>query len=304
MAVALRVNLGRSARSFLRSQSARRYSTEPAPAISDVIISKSIPAPHTGSIRLLLLNRPTPKNAINWDLLRALREEIDSIASEAGKGETRALVIGSSSTGVGAAFCAGADLKERKTFTPQQTSTFLYTLNTTLTTLSNLLIPTVSCIPTHAHGGGLELALSTDFRITTPSAQLSLPETRLGIIPGAGGTQRIARLIGRSRALDMVLTGRRVGATEALNWGLVDRVTEEGEGKEGKDVNEVGVEFARQICEGGPLAVVAAKRAVMVGLEGGLDVEALAYGGVVESEDKYEALKAFGEKRKPVFKGK
>ncbi|KAK6533604.1 hypothetical protein TWF694_002541 [Orbilia ellipsospora] len=298
MATALRIHLGRSTRNFLRSQYVRRYSTEPA--ISDVIISKSIPAPHTGSIRLLLLNRPTAKNAISWDLLRALREQIDSIASEAGKGETRALVIGSSSTEVGGVFCAGADLKERRTFTPQQTSTFLYTLNTTLTTLSNLLIPTISCIPTHAHGGGLELALSTDLRVTTPSAQLSLPETRLGIIPGAGGTQRIGKLIGRSRALDMVLTGRRVGASEALNWGLVDRVTEE----EGKDVNEVGVEFAKQICEGGPLAIVAAKRAVKVGLDGGLDVEALAYGGVVESEDKYEALKAFGEKRKPVFKGK
>ncbi|KAK6536434.1 hypothetical protein TWF281_000670 [Arthrobotrys megalospora] len=274
----------------------RLYSTTPS---SPLILSQSIPAPHLGSIRVLLLNRPTAKNALSWDLLKAFREEIDAIASEAGKGETRALVIGSSESGAGGVFCAGADLKERKTFTPAQTTTFLHTLNTTFTTLSNLLIPTISCIPTHAHGGGLELALSTDLRVTTPSAQLSLPETRLGIIPGAGGTRRIGQIISRSRALDMVLTGRRVGAAEALNWGLVDRVTEEG-----KDVNEEGVELAKRICEGGPLAIVAAKRAVKVGLDGGLDIEGLAYGGVIESEDKYEALKAFGEKRKPEFKGR
>ncbi|EPS42457.1 hypothetical protein H072_3594 [Dactylellina haptotyla CBS 200.50] len=282
----------------LQPNFARLYTTSTEPA-SDLIISKSIPAPSIGSIRLLLLNRPTAKNALSWDLLRALREQIDSIAAEAGKGDTRALVIGSSETGVGGVFCAGADLKERKTFTPQQTTTFLYTLNNTFTTLSNLLIPTVSCIPTHAHGGGLELALSTDLRVTTSSAQLSLPETRLGIIPGAGGTQRIGQLIGRSRALDMVLTGRRITAAEALNWGLVDRVAEDG-----KDVNDAGVELAQKICEGGPLAIVAAKRAIKVGLDGGLDVEGLAYGAIIESEDKYEALKAFAEKRKPVFKGR
>ncbi|KAF3088328.1 hypothetical protein TWF569_001808 [Orbilia oligospora] len=282
----------------LRSQiQYRLYSTTPPSA--PLILSQSIPAPHLGSIRVLLLNRPTAKNALSWDLLKAFREEIDSIASEAGKGETRALVIGSSESGVGGVFCAGADLKERKTFTPSQTTTFLHSLNTTFTTLSNLLIPTISCIPTHAHGGGLELALSTDLRITHPSAQLSLPETRLGIIPGAGGTRRISQIISRSRALDMVLTGRRVGAVEALNWGLVDRVVEEG-----KDVNDEGVELAKRICEGGPLAIVAAKRAVKVGLDGGLDVEGLAYGGIIESQDKYEALKAFAEKRKPEFKGR
>lgn len=145
----------------------------------------------------------------------------------------------------------------------------------------------------------MEIALSTDLRVTTRSAQLSLPETRLGIIPGAGGTRRIAQVIGRSRALDMVLTGRRIGADEALNWGLVDRVVEEGQ-----DVNDAGVELASKISEGGPLAIIAGKRAVKVGLDGGLGVEGLAYGGVIESEDKYEALAAFGEKRKPVFKGK
>ncbi|KAF3908508.1 hypothetical protein ABW21_db0205505 [Orbilia brochopaga] len=275
----------------------RPYSTEPAS--TDVVLSKSIPAPHLGSIRLLLLNRPAAKNALSRDLLRSFREHVDAIASEGGKGDTRALVIGSSSTGNGDAFCAGADLKERKTFTPQETTAFLHSLNATFNALAALTIPTISCIPTHAHGGGLELALATDLRIATASAQLSLPETRLGIIPGAGGTHRIARLIGRSRALDMVLTGRRLGATEATHWGLLDRVVTDGE-----NVNDAGVQLAIKICEGGPLAIVAAKRAVLTGLEGGLPIEALAYAGVVESEDKYEALQAFAEKRKPVFKGR
>ncbi|KAF3910826.1 hypothetical protein ABW20_dc0104502 [Dactylellina cionopaga] len=285
--------------STLKTVSSRLYSTGTEQTATDLVISKSIPAPHIGTIRLLLLNRPAAKNALSWDLLRAFRDHIDSVASEGGKGDTRALVIGSSESGIGGVFCAGADLKERKTFTPQQTTTFLHTLNSTFTNLSNLLIPTISCIPTHAHGGGLELALSTDLRVTTNSAQLSLPETRLGIIPGAGGTQRIAQLIGKSRALDMVLTGRRVSAAEALNWGLVDRIAEDG-----TNVNDEGVQLAKTICEGGPLAIVAAKRAVKVGLQGGLDVEGLAYATIIESEDKYEALKAFGEKRKPVFKGR
>ncbi|KAJ6261840.1 hypothetical protein Dda_2639 [Drechslerella dactyloides] len=275
----------------------RPYSTEPAS--TDVIISKSIPAPYLGSIRLLLLNRPAAKNALSRELLRSFREHIDAIASEGGKGDTRALVIGASNSGPSSTFCAGADLKERKTCTPQETIAFLHSLNATITTLATLAIPTISCIPTHAHGGGLELALATDLRIALSSAQLSLPETRLGIIPGAGGTHRIARLIGRSRALDMVLTGRRVGATEALNWGLLDRVVEDG-----GDVNEAGVELATKICEGGPLAIPLAKRAVLTGLEGGLGVESLAYAGVAETADKYEALQAFAEKRKPVFKGK
>ncbi|EWC45506.1 hypothetical protein DRE_05364 [Drechslerella stenobrocha 248] len=290
-----------SAARLLRPRSSlllqRHYSTTPAAA--DLIISKSIPAPSLGSIRLLLLNRPAAKNALSRDLLQAFREHIDAIASEGGKGETRALVIGSTDVAPGGVFCAGADLKERKTFTQAQTTAFLFSLNSTFSALAALSIPTLSCIPTHAHGGGLELALATDLRLASASAQLSLPETRLGIIPGAGGTHRIAKLIGRSRALDMVLTGRRVGATEALNWGLIDRVVQDGQ-----DVNDEGVQLATKICEGGPLAVVAAKRAVVVGLEGGLGVEALAYGGVIESEDKYEALQAFAEKRKPVFKGR
>lgn len=173
-----------------------------------------------------------------------------------------------------------------------------------------------------ALGGGLELALSTHFRVLSSNAVVGLPETRLGIIPGAGGTHRLPSLIGIGRARDLILTGRRIGGPEAYFLGIADRLVEvlpESEEdakalKDGdktaqgkllslarKDVLSESVNLAGAICEGGPIAVRAALQAVQRPHE---SVENAMYERVVKTEDRNEALRAFGEKRKPIFQGK
>lgn len=174
-----------------------------------------------------------------------------------------------------------------------------------------------------ALGGGLELALSTHFRVLSSNAVVGLPETRLGIIPGAGGTYRLPALIGASRARDLIATGRRVSAPEAYFLGIADRLVEvapeteeQAKAWEGMEAPErdaevlalarraalsEAVRMAGEICEGGPVAVRAALRAVADPRE---EVENKMYERVVGTEDRNEALKAFGEKRKPVFKGR
>lgn len=168
--------------------------------------------------------------------------------------------------------------------------------------MAGLEIPSISAISSLALGGGLELALATMLRVVSPSVQLALPETRLAIIPGAGGTYRLRNLIGRSRSMDMILTGRRVGAGEALRIGLVNRVVDVdvGEGEGRIKVIDAAVEVAREICMGGPIAVRVALEAVNGGKA---KQENLAYEKVVGTKDRDEALAAFREKRKPVFKG-
>ncbi|KAG6243667.1 hypothetical protein E4U25_000107 [Claviceps purpurea] len=297
----------------------------------------NLPAPSTGHIRILELNRPKARNALSRALLAALRTEVDHVQRQYGSdgqetglhledqradlGPTRALVLASA---VDACFCAGADLKERRGFTSKETTEFLTTLRATFTALSEVQIPTISAISSVALGGGLELALSTHFRVLSSNAIVGLPETRLGIIPGAGGTARLPAIVGISRARDLILTGRRVSASEAYFLGLADRLVEvaavpekrqEEGGHNHRDERQEGarlegarklalaeaVRLAQEICEGGPVAIRAGLQAVGWGR---LDKEAEMYERVVATEDRDEALKAFREKRKPVFKGR
>lgn len=268
----------------LRSPVIRSYSTT-----DNVVQAQSISLNH-GSILKLSLNRPKARNAISLELLSQLNNYANRLKThDPSVADVRCLIISSTSE---QAFCAGADLKERKTFTSTQTNQFLATLNQTLTTISNLEIPTISSIQGSAFGGGVELALSTDFRTMSQTAQLALSETRLAIVPGAGGTHRLPKLIGYTRALDMILTGRRINASEALTFGLVNRV--------GSSADEEALSLANTICEGGPIAIVAAKLAVRGASP---EWEQVAYSKVVNSKDKFEALDAFANKRKPVFKG-
>ncbi|KAG6220879.1 hypothetical protein E4U34_002540 [Claviceps purpurea] len=297
----------------------------------------NLPAPSTGHIRILELNRPKARNALSRALLAALRTEVDHVQRQYGPdgqetglhledqradlGPTRALVLASA---VDACFCAGADLKERRGFTSKETKEFLITLRATFTALSEVQIPTISAISSVALGGGLELALSTHFRVLSSNAIVGLPETRLGIIPGAGGTARLPAIVGISRARDLILTGRRVSASEAYFLGLADRLVEvaavpekrqEEGGHNHRDERQEGarlegarklalaeaVRLAQEICEGGPVAIRAGLQAVGWGR---LDKEAEMYERVVATEDRDEALNAFREKRKPVFKGR
>ncbi|KAF2260998.1 ClpP/crotonase [Lojkania enalia] len=278
------------------------YSTA---APSPVINATNVPAPHCGSIRILSLNRPAARNAISWQLLAELNHHVTSIHNEGEAGATRALILGSD---VDTSFCAGADLKERAGFTPEETTTFLTSLRNTFTSISNLPIPTISALAAPAFGGGLELALTTHMRIFASTTTVALPETRLAILPGAGGTYRLPALIGLSRARDMILTGRRVGAPEAYFLGLCDRLVEvtaedaQQPGVARAKVLDEAVRLAREICEGGPIAIKAALAAVE-GCALGEKAENAAYDIVVKTKDRDEALSAFREKRKPVFKG-
>ncbi|KAI9822371.1 MAG: hypothetical protein M1827_000090 [Pycnora praestabilis] len=266
----------------------------------------NVAAPHSGSIRILSLDRPKARNAISRQLLSELTHQIRQIQDEGTVGPTRVLILASE---VDSCFCAGADLKERAGFSTKETTHFLTTLRSTFSTISTLPIPTITALSSLAFGGGLELALTTYLRVFASTATVALPETRLGIIPGAGGTHRLPALIGINRARDLILTGRRVGGPEAYFLGICDRLVEvlpEEAGVEGKArqmVVDEALRLAREICEGAPQAVRAALEAVN-GWREGDTIENRCYDEVVTTEDRDEALKAFKEKRKPVFKGR
>ena len=189
------------------------------------------------------------------------------------------------------------------------TKAFLTGLRQTFTNLSNLPIPTVAAISSLALGGGLELALCASMRVFGSSAIVGQPETRLAIIPGAGGTYRLPRLIGLNRARDLILTGRRVSGAEAYFMGLCDRlveITPEDEKHPGltrTKVLDVSLQLAKDLCEGGPIALTQAMKAVN-DWQRGEAAENEAYEVVLESEDRLEALQAFAEKRRPSFKGR
>jgi len=187
--------------------------------------------------------------------------------------------------------------------TQVQVAKFLADLRGALGKLEALPMPTIAAISGHALGGGLELSLACDLRVAGHDVtKIGLPETSLGIIPGAGGTQRATRLIGLSKAKDLVFTARMLSAQEALEWGLVDYVSSAP-----ATALERATDLAKAISSNAPLALRAAKQAISrsedLSLETGLDFERASYETLLTSHDRQEALDAFREKRRPVFKG-
>jgi len=184
-----------------------------------------------------------------------------------------------------------------------QVAKFLVDLRDALGRLENLPMPTIAAIDGPALGGGLELSLACDLRVAGHGVtKIGLPETSLGIIPGAGGTQRAARLLGPSKAKDLIFTARTLSAEEAYDWGLVDYVSSPG-----SSAFDRATSLAESIAKNAPLALRAAKQAISrsedLALETGLDFERASYEGLLKSRDRLEALEAFKEKRRPVFKG-
>jgi enoyl-CoA hydratase/carnithine racemase len=247
-------------------------------------------------IAILTLNRAEVMNSFNFALLHALKEQIEALKFNT---NVRVVII----TGSGQkAFCAGADLKERTTYSEPQVKTFIFTIRNLFTSIENLNKPVIAAINGVALGGGTELALACDIRIASMNALMGLTETRLAIIPGAGGTQRLPRLIGRGKAKELIFTGRRVDAQEALQIGLVNQICEQ------ESLLDECLKMAALICEAGPIAIEQAKYAINYGLETdlhtGLGIESNAYWVTIPTEDRLEGLAAFQEKRKPVYKGK
>ncbi|KAJ2480225.1 hypothetical protein IWW56_002591 [Coemansia sp. RSA 2131] len=249
-------------------------------------------------ILTLSLNRPHAKNALSRSLVHSMRSALSDIRSDA---TVRALVLRSS---VPRVFCAGADLKERALMTPPEVEQFLYDMKRMFCELEALPQPTIAALDGAALGGGLELSLCCDLRVAGQSALLGLPETSLAIIPGAGGTQRLARLVGTSRTKALVFTARKFGAEEALRMGVV---TDMAEGAGEDAAYERAMVWAREILPNGPVAVRMAKRAIdhagSVDLATGLDIEQLCYAHVIPTQDRLEGLRAFKEKRKPNYTG-
>ncbi|HSD22351.1 MAG TPA: enoyl-CoA hydratase-related protein [Anaeromyxobacter sp.] len=248
-----------------------------------------------GAIEVWTIDGASRRNAISRAMLSDLEAHLARAASDRG---LRCVVL----TGAGdKAFCAGADLKERAAMSAEDVHAFHRALRRALRGIEAAPQPFVAALNGAALGGGLELALACDLRIASDSAQLGLPEVSLGIIPGGGGTQRLARLVGVARAKDLVLTARRVSAAEALAIGLVTQLVP------AQRLLDEAVELARRIARNAPISLRQAKRAIDGGfhlpLEEALELENQLYQDCLGTKDRVEALRAFAEKRPPVFTG-
>jgi enoyl-CoA hydratase len=246
-------------------------------------------------VATITLNRPDVMNAISDEMTAELAEAVAAI----GKDEKVHVVI---ITGAGKAFQAGADIKQLSEMTPLQLVRWNEGLVRNNAALEKLRQPVIAAINGAAMGGGLELALGCTLRVASEKAALALPEVNLGIIPGAGGTQRLPRLIGKGRAMKMILTGQIVGAEEALRIGLVDEVAAPDE------LMAAAQKLAKKIMSKGPVAIEMAKDAIEIGSQCPLE-EAVQYSQkncaiCFSTEDMKEGTGAFLEKRKPNFQGK
>ncbi|HEY0190603.1 MAG TPA: enoyl-CoA hydratase-related protein [Kofleriaceae bacterium] len=249
-----------------------------------------------GNIVWVTLNRPEVRNALSL----AVNEELLEIATSFEyRPEVHAVVI----TGAGdKAFCAGADLKERRGVSASEASPYINAISSAINRWGEIRKPTICAMNGSAYGGGLELALACDFRLLVEGAELGLTEVRLGIMPGAGGTQRLPRLIGEARAKEMILLGRRVSARRALEIGLVHQVVATGGLPAAIDA------MLAELAGCAPVSVREAKAAVERGygkpLHDGLDIERECYDVTLFSEDRDEGLAAFAAGRAPSYQGR
>ncbi|ARU62278.1 enoyl-CoA hydratase [Tumebacillus avium] len=249
----------------------------------------------SAGIATVTLNRPEAANAFSVEMLEQF---IDALYTLKFDPEVRVVII----TAVGEkAFCAGADLIQRGQMDLTQARQHINLIRSAVNEVEALPQPTIAAINGVAFGGGTELTLAADLRIAAENAKFGLTETALAIIPGAGGTQRLPRLIGVAKAKELILTARRIDAAEAEKIGLVNYVVAQ------EELLNKANELAREITKNGPLAVRQAKLAINKGVEvdlaTGLAIEQNAYEVIMPTQDRLEGLKAFKEKRPPVYKG-
>ncbi|MCY8515764.1 enoyl-CoA hydratase [Bacillus atrophaeus] len=248
------------------------------------------------TIAVVTLNRSHAANSLSSDMLYELQDTAQKIESDP---NIRCVIL----TGSGEkAFCAGADLKERRGMDHSQVRRSVSLIQSVVSRIEALPQPVIAALNGTALGGGLELALACDIRIATNDVRLGLPETSLAIIPGAGGTQRLPRLIGQGKAKELIYTGRRISAQEAKEIGLIEYVTASA------DLLPKAEQLAEFIAANGPIAVRQAKFAINKGLETdlntGLSIEQKAYEITIPTKDRTEGLQAFQEKRRANYEGK
>ena len=252
------------------------------------------PAAH---VLQVTLNRPESSNAFNTQMARELIDVFENIALDAG--DTRCVVI----TGAGdRAFCAGGDLKERKGMSDEAWGKQHLVFERMVRAVIDCPTPIIGAINGAAYGGGCELTGAIDFAYASDNARFALTETSLGIIPGAGGTQTLARAMGERRVKELILSARPFSANEAMEWGLINAVYTQAE------LMPAVFDTARRIAGNAPIAVRQAKQAIHKGMQmslpDGLAFEIEAYNRTVPTEDRREGVLAFNEKRKPEFRGR
>lgn len=246
---------------------------------------------------VVMLNRPDALNALNTRMGRETLDVWTRLMSEAES--VRCVVL----TGEGSrAFCAGGDLKERDGMTDAAWRAQHEIFERSFMSLMECPLPVIAAVNGHAFGGGLEMALACDFIFAERQVRFGLTETRLGIMPGGGGTQNLARAVGERRAKELILAASVFGAEDAYSWGMVNRVCESGQ------VLAEALKMALEISANAPLAVRQAKKSIHYGLQTdlltGYRFEIEAYNRLVSTDDRHEGVTAFNEKRKPVFRGR
>lgn len=244
----------------------------------------------------LTINRP-PVNALNGQLAGEIFAAAHIANRDAERKQLRVLILDAE----GKHFCAGADLKERQNIPEAEVEKVVQGIRDAVQAVANIKTPVIAAVQGTAAGGGMELALAADIRVLADTAKMGLRETALAIIPGAGGTQRLMRLIGYARTLEWIATAQLFAAEECLAHGLANRVVPETE------LADAALYYAKLIAANGPVAVQAAKEAMRRGMDEplprALEIEFECYRRVIPTQDRREALAAFAEKRQPIFKG-
>jgi enoyl-CoA hydratase/carnithine racemase len=245
----------------------------------------------------LTINRPEALNCFNMPLLHAFGKAVEEIAFDK---HVKVVVI-TGSTEHKNAFSTGADLKERAGMAPDEVRHYIQTIRNLFTSVEELPRPVIAAVNGYAFGGGLELALACDIRLAATTAVVGLTETSLAVIPGAGGTQRLPRVVGLARAKEMIFRARRISAQEGVEYGLFLEAVEPPK------LVERAREIALEIAANGPVALGQAKYALNKGVEVslpiGLAIESNAYAVTIPTKDRIEGLMAFKEKRRPVYTG-
>lgn len=247
-------------------------------------------------IAIMTLNRPDVANAMSRQLLKEINEAALFIKEHGAIFCT--IIIGAGEK----AFCAGADLKERSGMNNREVIEAVRSIGNTVLNIEKMPMPVIAALNGVAFGGGLELALGCDIRLAADHIHLGLTETSLAIIPGAGGTQRLPRLIGIGKAKQLIYTAKRLTANEAKDFGIVEEVVKSSH------LLDRAIELAKEISKNGPIALEQAKTAINNGMQvdllTGIEIEHLSYKQTLHTEDRLEGLQAFKEKRQPIYRGK
>ncbi|XP_011314479.1 methylglutaconyl-CoA hydratase, mitochondrial [Fopius arisanus] len=250
-------------------------------------------------IAVLALNRPAARNSFGRNLVSLLSQSLHKIRDDE---KVRVLILRSL---VPKIFCAGADLKERGQMSELEVGEFVNSLRNLMSEIETIPIPSIAAIDGAALGGGLEMALAADIRTSASEAKMGLVETKLAIIPGAGGTQRLPRIVGTAKAKEMIFAAKILDGDEAEDIGLVNRAVPQNRG--GDAAYQAALEIAREILPNGPVGVKMAKVAITKGIEvqidQGFEIEKECYSKILKTKDRLEGLAAFTAKRVPIYRG-